>query len=177
MKILGSGEEMGMHFTFRVQNGSGGIADALRLAENFAGGDDIAVILGDNIYEDAFPLEISEFLGGARIFLKEVFYADRFGVASLNEKNEVIKIVEKPKNPETNFAVTGLYLYDNSLFEKIKKLKPSHRGEYEISDVNQMYIDEKKMTASFLKNGWNDAGTHESLFYAGKLARDMELGV
>ena len=177
MKILGSGEEMGMHFTFRVQNGSGGIADALRLAENFAGGDDIAVILGDNIYEDAFPSEISEFSGGARIFLKEVFYADRFGVASLNEKKEVIKIVEKPKNPETNFAVTGLYLYDNSLFEKIKKLKPSDRGEYEISDVNQMYIDEQKMTASFLQNGWNDAGTHESLFYAGKLARDMELGV
>lgn len=177
MKILGSGADMGMHFTFRVQDGSAGIADALRLAENFAGKDDIAVILGDNIYEDSFRPEFSEFSGGAKIFLKEVLCADRFGVATLNDAGEVVKIVEKPKNPETNFAVTGLYLYDNSIFQKISTLKKSERGEYEISDVNQVYIDEKNMTASFLKGGWNDAGTHESLFYAGKLARDIALNI
>lgn len=176
MKILGSGEEFGMHFTFRVQDGSAGIADALRLAENFAGTDDIAVILGDNIYEENFSEDFSQFSGGAKIFLQEVDYAQRFGVATLNEKKEVIKIIEKPVHPETNFAVTGLYLYDNSIFKKISVLKKSDRGEYEISDVNQMYIEEQHMTASFLSAGWNDAGTHESLFYAGKLAREMTLG-
>ncbi len=174
MKILGSGEEMGMHFTFRVQDGSAGIADALRLAENFAGNDDLAVILGDNIYEDDFSTEISEFVGGAHVFLKEVLDPTRFGVATLSDSGEVTKIIEKPENPETGFAVTGLYLYDNSIFKKISGLSPSERGEYEISDVNQMYIDEKKMRASILQKGWNDAGTHESLFYAGQLAREIE---
>ncbi len=176
MKLLGSGEEMGMHFTFRVQEQSGGIADALKLAENFAHGQDIAVILGDNLYEDDFSEEIQKFQSGAKIFLKTVDNAKRFGVATLNEKNEVQKIVEKPENPETNLAVTGLYLYDSSVFEKISQLSPSDRGEYEISDVNQMYIDEGKMTAATLKKDWTDAGTHESLFHASQLARKIELG-
>ena len=176
MKLLRSGEHLGVHITFRVQEGSMGIADALRLAQNFVGDDDFAVILGDNIYEDNFKKNIENFTSGAHIFLKEVFYANRFGVATLDSENKVIKIVEKPKNPETNYAVTGLYLYDSSVFEKLEKLEISPRGEYEITDVNQMYIDEKKMTASFLEKGWNDAGTHESLFYANKLARDMFLG-
>ncbi len=175
MKLLGSGDELGVHITFRVQEGTAGIADALKLAENFVGNESFAVILGDNIYEDSFEKNIQNFTNGAHIFLKEVLYADRFGVATLNDKNEVMKIVEKPKNPETNFAVTGLYIYDSSVFSKLKKLTLSDRGEYEITDVNQLYIDEKKMTASFLEKGWNDAGTHESLFYAGKLARDMVL--
>ena len=176
MKLLGAGDQLGVHITFRVQEGSAGIACALKLAQNFVGVDDFAVILGDNIYEDNFAKNIQKFESGAHIFLKEVFYADRFGVATLDEKNTVVKIVEKPKNPETNYAVTGLYLYDSSVFEKLERLQISSRGEYEITDVNQMYIDEEKMTASFLEKGWNDAGTHESLFYASRLARDMFLG-
>ncbi len=176
MKLLGSGDELGVHITFRVQEGTAGIADALKLAENFIGDENFVVILGDNIYENNFEEEIQSFTKGAHIFLKEVFYAERFGVATLNNKNEVMKIVEKPKNPETNFAVTGLYIYDSSVFAKLKKLNVSERGEYEITDVNQMYINENTMTASFIQNGWNDAGTHESLFYASKLARDMALG-
>ncbi len=175
MKLLGSGKELGVHITFRVQEGNAGIADALKLAENFVGDENFVVILGDNIYENSFEEVVQNFTTGAHIFLKEVFYADRFGVATLNQKNQVMKIVEKPKNPETNFAVTGLYIYDSSVFEKLKKLNISERGEYEITDVNQAYINEKKMTASFLDKGWNDAGTHESLFDASKLARDMIL--
>ncbi len=175
MKLLGAGDELGVHITFRVQEGSAGIADALKLAQNFVGNDEFAVILGDNIYEENFENITQNFQKGAHVFLKEVLYADRFGVATLNEKNEVIKIVEKPKNPETHFAVTGLYLYDSSVFKKLEKLQLSERGEYEITDVNQMYIDEQNMTASFLEKGWNDAGTHESLFYANKLARDIFL--
>ncbi len=176
MKLLGSGRELGVHITFRVQDGSAGIADALKLAENFVGSDNFAVVLGDNIYEESFKTFFDNFRGGAHIFLKEVAFAQRFGVATLNKQNEVVKIIEKPKNPETNFAVTGLYLYDASVFQKLKTLRRSERGEYEITDVNQQYIDEKKMKASFVKEGWSDAGTHESLFFANKLARDIALG-
>jgi len=175
MKLLGSGDELGVHITFRVQEGTAGIADALKLAENFVGNENFAVILGDNIYEENFKTIIQNFTNGAHIFLQEVEYADRFGVATLNEKNEVITIVEKPHTPETNFAVTGLYVYDSSVFKKLEIVELSNRGEYEITDVNQMYIDDSQMTASFLEKGWNDAGTHESLFYASKLARAMAL--
>lgn len=175
MKLLGSGDELGVHITFRVQEGTAGIADALKLAENFVGNENFAVILGDNIYEENFKTIIQNFTNGAHIFLQEVEYADRFGVATLNEKNEVITIVEKPHTPETNFAVTGLYVYDSSVFKKLEIVEVSNRGEYEITDVNQMYIDDSQMTASFLEKGWNDAGTHESLFYASKLARAMAL--
>lgn len=175
MKLLGSGEDMGVHLTFRIQDGSAGIANALQLAENFTNKENFAVILGDNIFEENFKTEVENFSGGAKIFLKEVSDPERFGVASLGSNKSVTKIIEKPKNPESNLAVTGFYLFEKSVFQKISELVPSARGEYEISEVNQKFIDENKMTASILSKGWTDAGTHESLFTASKLAREIAI--
>lgn len=172
MKLLKSGKEMGVNLTFRVQEESLGIADALRLAEGFSAGENIAVILGDNIYTDDFTEEFQRFETGSKIFLKHVPDPERFGVAELSENQSVINITEKPTHPKTSYAVTGLYLYDNSLFTKIKTLTPSKRGEYEISDINQMYINNKEMQSAFIAGEWTDAGTHESLFRASNIVRD-----
>jgi len=174
MKLLGSGEDYGINITYRVQEKAGGIADALQLAEQFANNENIAVILGDNIFEDNFSKDIEQFTNGAKIFVKEVSDPHRFGVATIkNEK--VLKIVEKPTNPESSFAVTGLYLYDSSVFEKLTRLKPSQRGEYEISEINQMYIDEQKLQSRIITQNWSDAGTHESMYIASSIARDIFL--
>ncbi len=174
MKLLGSGDEYGVHLTFRVQNTAGGIADALKLAENFAAGESIAVILGDNIFADDFASDITEFTQGAKIFVKEVADPNRFGVATI-KNNVVTKIIEKPKNPESPFAVTGLYLYDQTIFEKLKMLSPSERGEYEISEINQMYIDQQQLLSKIITGSWSDAGTHESLYVAASIARELAL--
>lgn len=173
MKLLGSGDEYGVHLTFRVQTNAAGIADALKLAENFAAGESIAVILGDNIFADGFAEDFSHFKNGAKIFVKEVSDPHRFGVASI-ENGIVTQIIEKPKNPESPFAVTGLYLYDASVFEKLAQLQPSNRGEYEISEINQMYIDEQKLFSRIISENWSDAGTHESLYQASTIARAIE---
>lgn len=171
MKLLKSGAEMGVSLTFRVQEEALGIADALRLAEGFAGGEPLAVILGDNIYTDTFSKEIQNFSEGSKVFLKSVKDPERFGVAELSENNAVVRIEEKPIHPKTSYAVTGLYLYDSTLFSKIQNLSKSSRGEYEISDINQMYIDEQKMQSSFVSGEWTDAGTHDSLFTASQIIR------
>lgn len=174
MKLLGSGEEHQCHLSFRVQNGSGGIADALRLAEGFSSGENIAVILGDNIFTDDFSADIQNFTSGSHIFLKDVHDPQRFGVAELGTDNTVVSIEEKPTIPKSSYAVTGLYLYDTSVFDKIRTLTPSKRGEYEISDINASYIQQNKMSASVLENQWTDAGTHESLFRASEVVRNFE---
>ncbi|MCT4592163.1 MAG: sugar phosphate nucleotidyltransferase [Candidatus Gracilibacteria bacterium] len=174
-RLLQDGDEFGMHFTYRVQVGSGGIAQALSLAENFACNENIAVILGDNIYEDDFSDIISDFEQGAHIFLKKVHDPERFGVAELDKNKKVINIEEKPLKAKTNYAATGLYLYDKTVFDKIKKCKPSTRGELEITDVSNMYINSSEMTASFCQGEWTDAGTHESFFRASSIARDLIL--
>lgn len=171
LELLGSGHELGIKLSYSVQEDSLGIADALRITEDFSDGESIAVILGDNIYENDF--DVSNFKEGARIFLKEVNDAKRFGVASI-DKDKVIKIVEKPKNPETNYAVTGFYLYDSSVYEKIRNLKISDRGEFEITDINNMYIKEKKMEFKMIEGFWSDAGTVESLFVASEFVRNHE---
>lgn len=170
---LGSGKDRNLNFTYRIQDQAGGIAQALALCENFASGNDIAVILGDNVFEDKF--DISDFVGGARIYLKPVSDPKRFGVATIyNDK--VTEIQEKPKEPKSNLAVTGLYLYDNKVFEYIKNLKPSARGEYEISDVNNYYVNSGKMTAEYVKGFWSDAGTIESLMKTAKWAESKYNG-
>ncbi len=160
LKLLGSGKEYNINLTYRVQDGAGGIAEALGLAEDFAKDSPIAVILGDNIYDETF--NFNNFKDGARIFLKEVKNPNRFGVAEVKGTN-VLSIEEKPENPKSNYAVTGLYLYDNEVFKIIKTLKPSGRGELEITDVNNHFIKAGTMDSTILTNFWSDAGTFESL--------------
>ena len=162
IEYLGSGSDYGVNFTYRVQIEAGGIAHALNLAKDFVNGDSMTVILGDNIFEDNFKSKLSNFKGGAKIFLKEVPDPERFGVATLKGK-KVVKIVEKPKVPETNFVTTGIYQYDSTVFDIIKKLKPSARGELELTDVNNAYIKKGKMRAEFVDGFWSDAGTFDSM--------------
>ena len=177
LRILGNGKEFGLKdISYTYQEGEGGIAEALKLAENFAEGEKIFVILGDNIIEDNVSEAIKDFekqKEGAGIFLKEVPDPERFGVAEIKE-GKVINIEEKPNKPKSNYAVCGLYLYDNNVFDIAKELKPSDRGELEITDVNNEYIKRGTMAYSLLKGWWTDAGTFESLFKASKLVAEKE---
>lgn len=176
LNLLESGKSFGVRLSYEVQKGSGGIADALRLAEDFANGESVVVILGDNIFEqniDAFVKSFKAQNGGAMIFLKEVDDPERFGVAEV-QGDQVVAIVEKPKDPKSNLAVTGLYMYDADVFSIIKNLRPSARGEYEITDVNNAYIAKKSLAYSVLEGYWTDAGTFESLFEANNLVREQK---
>ncbi len=178
IKLLGSGKNFGLHLTYRVQDEAGGIAQALGMCEDFVGKERCMVVLGDNIIEDNLARDAHEFEKssyGAKIFLKEVPDAHRFGVAELSG-DRIIGIEEKPKNPKTNYAVTGIYLYDASVFNIIKTLRPSARGELEITDVNNAYIKAGRMSYSILKGFWSDAGTVESLARASKLVMEKATG-
>jgi glucose-1-phosphate thymidylyltransferase len=165
LELLGSGAELGVKFTYEIQEEAGGIAQALSLAESFADKDDVTVILGDNIFQDNIKKDVSSFTGGATIFLKEVPDAHRFGVAELRG-DRVIGIQEKPREPKSSFAVTGLYIYSNNVFNIIKTLKPSARGELEITDVNNYFVNNGTMEYRILDGFWSDAGTFESLLRA-----------
>lgn len=162
LSYLGSGAEFGVKLTFRVQDKAGGIAHALMLAEDFVGKDDLIVALCDNIFEQDFGRYVISFKSGARIFLKKVPDPQRFGVATI-KNGKVTKIVEKPKKPETNLAVTGIYQYDSQVFEIVRKIKPSARGELEITDVNNHYLQKGQLQAKVIKGFWSDAGTFDSL--------------
>lgn len=165
VSLLGSGQEFGARLTYKVQDEAGGIAQALALAENFVGGSRVAIILGDNIFEDALGDQVGQFLeqpSGARVLLKEVPDPQRFGVAQI-EGGKVIGIEEKPKQPKSRFAVTGVYFYDAAVFDIVRTLKPSGRGELEITDVNNAYLQRGELTYGFLQGWWSDAGTFESL--------------
>src|SRR5665648_66261 len=172
VRLLGSGKEFGCDFTFKVQEEAKGIAHALLLAEYLANRDKIVVILGDNITTHSIKSYVDNFKkqgGGAKVLLRKVSDPERYGIAALDEL-KVIKIEEKPKNPKTNYAVIGIYMYDNKVFDIIKKIKPSARGEYEITSVNNEYIKNDELTYDILKGEWTDAGTFESLQYANKIA-------
>jgi glucose-1-phosphate thymidylyltransferase len=173
LRLLANGKEFGLkHINYTYQEGEGGIADALALAEHFADGQKICVVLGDNIIEGDVKSAVEQFRAqekGAHILLKEVPDAERFGVAEV-EGDRVVGIEEKPKRPKSTFAVTGIYMYDASVFQKIKTLVPSRRGELEITDVNNAYIREGTMTHSLLDGWWTDAGTFDSLLRAANLA-------
>jgi glucose-1-phosphate thymidylyltransferase len=173
--LLGNGREFGLkHINYTYQEGEGGIAEALGLAEFFAAGEPICVILGDNIIENNICHAIENFnkqKDGAKILLKEVTDAQRFGVAEI-QGSKVLGIEEKPKNPKSNYAVIGIYLYDATVFQKIHRLKPSGRGELEITDVNNFYIDEGKLTYEVLDGWWTDAGQFESLLRANSLVAE-----
>ncbi len=172
LRLLGNGKHFGLkHINYAYQEGEGGIADALSLAEHFADGHKICVVLGDNLIEASIRDAVEAFLAqpcGARLLLKEVPDAERFGVAEI-VGDRIVNIEEKPKAPKSNFAVTGLYMYDATVFDKIRTLVPSSRGELEITDVNNAYIREGAMTFSFLEGWWTDAGTFDSLLRAGNL--------
>lgn len=177
MKLLGSGREFGVELTYRIQDEAGGIAQALGMAENFINVDErFAVILGDNVFERGVERRIKEFERNeckARIFLKEVEDANRFGVAEV-KGGRVLGIEEKPKKPKSSYAVTGLYLYDHSVFDIVKKLEPSSRGELEISDVNNEYIKRGEMGYAIVEGAWTDAGTFDSLMRACEIARESK---
>ncbi len=167
MNFLGSGNEYGVKLSYALQSGAGGIAEALMLARDFADGGKIAVILGDNIFQEDFSKAVRKFEkeNGSKVFIKRVKDPERFGVAEV-KNGKIMGIVEKPKKPKSNLVTTGFYLYDFDVFNKISKLKPSHRGELEITDVHNMYIKEGRMTYSLVRGFWSDAGTFESLLKA-----------
>jgi glucose-1-phosphate thymidylyltransferase len=175
LKLLGNGSDFGLeHINYTYQVGEGGIAEALGLARYFAGDDRICVVLGDNIIERNFVAAARAFEeqeSGARILLKEVPDPERFGVAVL-EGEKVLRIEEKPKEPKSNYAVTGIYMYDNTVFDIISTLKPSDRGELEITDVNNAYIERGDLRWDILEGWWTDAGTFESLHRANNLVAE-----
>ena len=173
LNLLGSGKEFGLNLSYEVQEEAGGIAEALGLAEDFADGQKLMVILGDNIFESVEEIKLAAdaFLAepdGARIILKEVPDPNRFGVAEI-QAGKILNIEEKPSQPKSNLAVTGLYFYDKRVFDVIKTLKPSDRGELEITDVNNDYIKKGSMTFTVAKAEWTDAGTFDSLLRANNL--------
>lgn len=171
VSVLGSGKEIGCELTYRVQEDAKGIAHALALAEGFTANDNIVVMLGDNIFESSIKQVVSEFQiqkTGARVLLKEVNDPDRFGVANLNG-NRIISIDEKPTHPKSNYVVVGVYCYDSNVFDIIRTIKPSARGEYEITSVNNVYIERGKLEHSYLQGEWVDAGTFETLVTANRI--------
>ena len=172
VNLLGSGAEYNCRFTYKVQDQAGGIAQALGLAENFAGNDPIVVILGDNIFEDNLKAAASSYSGeGAMILLKQVPDPQRYGVAIL-DGDVVTEIQEKPEAPTTSYAVTGIYFYDAKVFSVIRDLEPSKRGELEITDVNNHYIQQKYMKSILLEGWWTDAGTPDSYRLANQLTME-----
>jgi len=178
LRLLRNGKDFGLErLHFAYQEGEGGIADALRLAEPFAGGEKICVLLGDNILENDIQKSRENFERqekGARILLKEVPDPERFGVPIL-ERGRIIQIEEKPKVPCSPYAVIGVYFYDGTVFDRVRPLKPSGRGEFEITDVNNSYIRERQLEHEIIEGGWTDAGTFESLWRATKMVREKVL--
>ncbi|UCH12957.1 MAG: NTP transferase domain-containing protein [Candidatus Omnitrophota bacterium] len=177
LRLLGIGKEFGLkHIEYTYQRGEGGIADALRLAEDFADGGKIVVILGDNIIEKPIKKYVQKFVKqkqGARLLIKKVPDPERFGVVEFGD-SKILKITEKPKKPKTDYIVTGIYMYDAKVFDIIKTLKPSKRGELEITDVNNRYIKRCQLYYDILPGFWTDSGTFDSLLRANNLvARRM----
>lgn len=177
LRLLGNGQAFGLtHINYTYQEGEGGIAQALGLARHFAAGSKIVVVLGDNILESSIRQHVDRFRrqeSGARVLLKKVSDPERFGVATLRGK-KIISIEEKPKHPRSNLVVTGVYMYDERVFEIIQTLKPSHRGELEITDVNNAYVRRGKLEFDILKGWWTDSGTFDSLLRANQLVAKKE---
>ena len=175
LAVLRNGEQLGLtHLEYAYQENEGGIAQALALCEDFADGEDIGVILGDNTTDADIGPAVRTFEKGARIFLKSVPDPERFGVPVFNG-GDIVKIEEKPKDPKSNYAVTGLYIYDNKVFDYVKTCKPSGRGELEITDVNNLYIESGELSWVELEGFWSDAGTFESLYRTNKFWAEKAL--
>lgn len=181
MDLLGSGKDFGVKFSYEIQEEPRGLADAFIVGENFIGRDKVTLILGDNIFEHDFSKQIREFKDGAMVFAKEVPDPERFGVAEFDKNMKVISLEEKPTKPKSNYAVVGLYTYDNRVIEFAKNLKPSARGEIEITDLNKIYLQKKELKANIIEGMWEDAGTFDSLirvgnFMANKSQSDLVIG-
>ncbi|MEX2104012.1 MAG: sugar phosphate nucleotidyltransferase [Bacilli bacterium] len=177
VNLLGSGKDMGVNFTFKVQDEAGGIAQALGLAEQFVGNDQMVVILGDNVFSESILPYVESYQmqqQGAKVLIKEVEDPQRYGVPELHNDN-IVCIEEKPQNPKSNYAITGIYMYDHTVFDIIRTLQPSKRGELEITDVNNAYIVKNELTYDILGGWWTDAGTHASLTLANELAQSITL--
>ncbi len=173
LNLLGSlFKKYGIHITFEVQSIPRGLAEALTLGENHIGDDNVALILGDNIFEDDFSKQIKEFRSGGHVFAKKVSDPERFGVVKFNKNQRAIEIVEKPNEWISDYAVTGLYLFDNDCIEIAKNIKPSERGEVEITEVNKAYLKKKKLEVTIFEGEWLDAGTPDSLLEASRIVKE-----
>ena len=174
VKLLGSGQRFvpkqknarQIQIVYGIQNEPNGIAYGLYIAEDYIGDDECMLFLGDNIFVDDIAPAVKAFKGGATVFLKKVSDPTRFGIAEVDKKGKIKSLEEKPEKPKSNLAVTGLYIYDHSVFDKIRKIQKSARGEYEITDVNKLYLDEGKLRSAMLKKEWFDIGTIDSLHRA-----------
>ena len=175
LKCLGSGKEYGCHFTYEIQDKPEGIAQAFVIGQDFIDNDNVTLILGDNLYEDDFSKAIQTFKNGGRIFAKQVPDPQRFGVVEFDQNKKAISIEEKPKVPKSEYSVTGLYIYDSTVVERVKSLTFSDRGELEITDLNNSYLKEGKLDVAFVKGKWFDTGTFESMHEAICFARDRHL--
>ncbi len=180
-KLLGDGSQWGMHLSYKIQHVKKGIADAFLLGEEFVGGDSSALILGDNIfYGSGFEqmlFSAAKQTEGATVFAYETSEPERFGIVEFDAQGQAVSLEEKPQHPKSNFAVTGLYFYDNQVVRYAKQLKPSARGELEITDLNKMYLADKKLRVARLERGfaWLDTGTHETLLQAANFVHSMQL--
>ena len=172
LNLLGSGKEFGVKFTYEIQDEPKGLAEAFIIGENFIDEDNVAMILGDNIFEDDFTQDIKNFKSGGKIFAKEVSDPERFGIVEFNKKNKAVSIEEKPKNPKSSYCVTGLYIYDSRAIQAAKSLKPSARGELEITDLNNWYLKKGELDVSMVEGEWIDAGTFDSLLRAQIFAKE-----
>lgn len=172
LNLLGSGKEFGVKFTYEIQDKPEGLAQAFLIGERFIDDDSVCMILGDNIFEDDFSDDIRNFKNGAKVFAKYVPDPERFGVVEFDSENRAISIEEKPQNPKSNYCVTGLYVYDNKVVDISKNLKPSERGELEITDVNRVYLEKGELDVAMVNGAWIDAGTFDSLLEAQILAKE-----
>lgn len=177
LKYLGSGKDFNCHFSYEIQDKPQGIAQAFQIGEDFIDNDNVALILGDNLFEDNFSQAIQSFDTGGRIFAKKVVDPERFGVVEFDQNHRAISIEEKPKQPKSDYCVTGLYIYDNTVISKVKQLAFSDRGELEITDLNNLYLQEGNLDVAFVEGAWFDTGTFESMYAATEFARTKYLKI
>ncbi len=171
LNLLGSGSEFGARFTYEIQDEPRGLADAFIIGKSFVGKDDVVMILGDNIFADDLSDEIKNFKKGAKIFAKTVPDPERFGVVEVDASGKAVSIEEKPKQPKSNLCITGLYVYDNRVIDVASSVKPSERGELEITDLHNWYLEKGELEVAMVTNEWIDAGTFDSLLDAQNLAK------
>jgi glucose-1-phosphate thymidylyltransferase len=172
LNLLGSGKEFGVKFSYEIQEEPKGLAQAFLIAENFINNENVAMLLGDNIFEDDFSKEIKSFKSGGKIFVKKVSDPERFGVVKFGEEGTIEQIVEKPKTWISDYAITGLYVFDKRVVEIAKNIKPSARGELEITDINNWYLKNGELETAQVNGLWLDAGTFDSLYKAQQVAKE-----